>query len=1122
MINSILPNSLTKILIISFLLSQNLTAQVQVIPDNSVGVGTLTPHQSAKLEVHSETQGFLMPRMTAIQREGIVLPSDGLEVYCTDNDVNIRGPWYYDGGLNEWVKLSLPPGGTTGQVLITDNNGNYAWVTLADNDTQLTQEQVQDFIEPMLSGNTETGITVTYDDAGNEIDFVNTAPDQTVTITGTGGTVVTGTYPNFSVGSTPASTNTNIYTDDGTLPTDRNVDMDGNVLNFDGGRIELNDGRNNVLVGDGNASTNTTGSGNAAFGTNILSANTTGLRNVGIGFNTLTSNTTGDYNIGVGFNALRNITTTNNNIALGYESMRNRTGGANNVGIGANTLRDNLVGSNNIAIGQSSMLLSTGGGQNIAMGTSSLRSNTSGIYNIGLGYQTLFRNTTGRYNIAFGSNSMLANTTGVHNVALGSNTLSKNTTGGYNFAGTVNSLLNNTTASHNIGIGYLALQFTTTGGANLGLGTQALRFNTTGIHNIAFGAYSAQQNTTGRYNIAAGQYALRFNKVGHYNVALGYRAGWSALGSGNVFLGKHAGYNEVGSNKLYIDNTSTADPLIYGDFATNLLRVNGTLHATAHIQDSNDALGVNGQVLGRDAGGVVWQDASTLPSGGTNGQILATDGSGAYYWTNDQDTDTNTQLNQEQVQDFIGPMLSGNTESGITVTYDDAGNEIDFVNTAPDQVVSLNAGTGINVTGSYPNYTVSSSAGSDTDWTESTSSVYNLTKNIGIGMNSPPDKLTVVGRINQRFPTASSYSVALGHNAGNINASGVYNVSIGYGAGQQNTGSGNVFIGEEAGQNTPSSSTSGNVLIGKEAGQNLTANPGFGAFGNILIGRYAGKHSIGGFNFYLGQSSGENSDGVNNIFLGLNSGKNNLGSNSVAIGQTCGSNNEGDYNVFMGFQTGINHTTGGYNTLLGSYSNTTTNAGITNSVVLGATGTVNASNKVYFHSNGGEITGDVDYTAPSDARFKENIKEDVPGLDFITRLKPVTYDFNHKEYKAHLVQLLPDSVQSFHLDSLEYNNTKGIGFIAQEVDQVLRDMNIEFSGLHRPDPSNPTSHYTIGYSQFVMPLVKAVQEQQGLIEGQQRIINEQENKNIELQELLESSEGVLSDLIKRIEVLEKG
>ena len=41
-------------------------------------------------------------------------------------------------------------------------------------------------------------------------------------------------------------------------------------------------------------------------------------------------------------------------------------------------------------------------------------------------------------------------------------------------------------------------------------------------------------------------------------------------------------------------------------------------------------------------------------------------------------TNTNTQLSNEQVQDIVGAMLSGNTESGITVTYDDTNNEIDF------------------------------------------------------------------------------------------------------------------------------------------------------------------------------------------------------------------------------------------------------------------------------------------------------------------------------------------------------------------------------------------------------------------------------------------------------------
>tara|TARA_B100001939_G_scaffold343947_1_gene357498 strand:- start:4018 stop:8031 length:4014 start_codon:yes stop_codon:yes gene_type:complete len=42
-------------------------------------------------------------------------------------------------------------------------------------------------------------------------------------------------------------------------------------------------------------------------------------------------------------------------------------------------------------------------------------------------------------------------------------------------------------------------------------------------------------------------------------------------------------------------------------------------------------------------------------------------------------TDTNTQLTEEQVEDFVGGMVTGNTETGITVTYDDSDGTLDFV-----------------------------------------------------------------------------------------------------------------------------------------------------------------------------------------------------------------------------------------------------------------------------------------------------------------------------------------------------------------------------------------------------------------------------------------------------------
>jgi len=45
----------------------------------------------------------------------------------------------------------------------------------------------------------------------------------------------------------------------------------------------------------------------------------------------------------------------------------------------------------------------------------------------------------------------------------------------------------------------------------------------------------------------------------------------------NLFLGYQAGFNETGSNKLYIANSDTGTPLIWGDFSTAIVGINGTL-----------------------------------------------------------------------------------------------------------------------------------------------------------------------------------------------------------------------------------------------------------------------------------------------------------------------------------------------------------------------------------------------------------------------------------------------------------------------------------------------------------------------------------------------------------------
>ena len=67
-----------------------------------VGIGTKTPDSSAILDVTSKSQGFLLPRMAAVQRDAISKPATGLMIFCAD--CGTRGEWQGFDGTN-WVNI---------------------------------------------------------------------------------------------------------------------------------------------------------------------------------------------------------------------------------------------------------------------------------------------------------------------------------------------------------------------------------------------------------------------------------------------------------------------------------------------------------------------------------------------------------------------------------------------------------------------------------------------------------------------------------------------------------------------------------------------------------------------------------------------------------------------------------------------------------------------------------------------------------------------------------------------------------------------------------------------------------------------------------------------------------
>ena len=121
-------------------------------------------------------------------------------------------------------------------------------------------------------------------------------------------------------------------------------------------------------------------------------------------------------------------------------------------------------------------------------------------------------------------------------------------------------------------------------------GMAAGYYNDDGDDNTFMGNFTGYFNGQGDCNTFLGFYAGYSNTTGGYNTFLGRAAGYSnTTGSANVFLGNEAGYNETGSDKLYIENSDSTTPLIYGEFDNDLLTING--HLSVH---NGDYLGLTG------------------------------------------------------------------------------------------------------------------------------------------------------------------------------------------------------------------------------------------------------------------------------------------------------------------------------------------------------------------------------------------------------------------------------------------------------------------------------------------------------------------------------------------------
>lgn len=343
--------------------------------------------------------------------------------------------------------------------------------------------------------------------------------------------------------------------------------------------------------------------------------------------------------------------------------------------------------------------------------------------------------------------------------------------------------------------------------------------------------------------------------------------------------------------------------------------------------------------------------------------------------------------------------------------------------------------------------------------------------------------LTGFGYNTLRANTTGSRNVAIGSNCLASNTTGNENTGIGYVAiGNNTTGIENTGLGYQA--LSESTTGSSNTAVGAFSNQSNA-----GGYANSSLGTWALYRARNRTrNVAIGESA-LYSTGTNDPVHSYD------GSFNTAVGsRSMYSNTTGYLNTAIGFQALYSITTGSYNTAIG-YNAYPVNGTISNYTGIGYNvghyGSVSNSVEIGNFSVGW-IGGQVGWSTYSDKRIKENIKEDVKGLEFIMKLKPVTYNLNiHKQHDM-VNQGKKINDEKEWPDKYKIESKRITGFIAQEVEEAAKQINYDFDGVTKPE--NPNGLYSLRYSEFVVPLVKAMQEQQQMIDKMEQRIKELEKK----------------------------
>jgi len=951
------------------------------------------------------------------------------------------------------------------------------------------------------AGNVQTytagnGISIT----GNVIE--NTAPNQPVTILGQGATSVTGTYPNFTVSST-----------DNVNDADADPNNELQTLNINGNQLSISSGNTvnlptySLIAGDGvEINGNTINTVWTKNGDNIYNNNT---GKVGIGLTAPTGKVTiqGDTS-----NVLFEVRDKNGiPVFVVYQDSVNvfvsNTSAKTNKGTFAvNGKTQSKAGFHSIfrvvpdsiveikdanglpifkAFQDSVQVFVDNSGAKTNKGTFAVNGKTqskAGERN----YLRISPDSSRLYtedpNGGFGVRDYSSGTTTSYMQLTPENYFIGHQAG----ADIINGIYNNV-------MGYYAGSSLTNGSNNSIMGYNAGKNLTVGSSNIIIGYEAAKNATTMVYNTIMG-YSAGFNLTSsQQNVLIGYETGYSTTyGSLNTAIGSFALHNNIigssnvaiGNNALYsntdgIGNTATGSEVLYSNTSGSYNTANGLKSLYENITgNNNSAFGYNSMYHNTTG-----SDNTSLGSSSLAGNLTGINNTSVGSYALSQNTTGNYNV---AIGAFSLPAnnASYNTAIGCYSLYVNTtgswntalgGGCLRNNTTGSDNVAAGYSTMQENIEGSsncaFGNYAMLLNTNGNYNVAFGTSSLFS---------NTTGSENTAIGTASMEFNNAGGKNTAVGMNSLFNNTSGNFNISIGHSSLYNNaSGNNNIAIGYQSLYNN---SSSGNVAIGSSSARNNTSG-----YNNTAIGNSAMYN---------------NTTGVSNTAVG-NMGlySNQAGINNTALGESALFQSTSNDNTAVGYYALFRITTGQQNSALGKDAGPGSGFGnlwCTTALGYGAQPTADYSARIgnaWLTSIGGYTS----WTNFSDKRFKNDIQENVPGLEFILKLKPVTYHLN--------IAMINKSLgQEYNQDDAIRSGKENIvytGFLAQDVEQAAKEIGFDFSGVDKP--KNENGFYGLRYAEFTVPLVKAVQELH--------------LKNIELQQTIDNQNIKIFDLQKQFDEL---